>query len=277
MARFSASKLKLYMSCPLKGHFRYDLHLPTESGAKAAYGSAVHAAIDTFHRTNDLAIAKAKFISFWESPESYGSNIDYWETGFTFHAAKADGLELLEWYGTRSAWNPTKLICSERKFLVPFGEHELMGYVDFVELANHKSGKRLEIVDLKTGWRPPQYAMRSDIQFTVYAYASQQPEFWLGNGPDFPPLPDGERQWAEFADLPRRPIWFDLKGKRRWDAGERTDADFMRLYRVVKEIAHADKMEVWVPKISHDSCNFCDYADPCGLKIDPEPDMEEAI
>lgn len=277
MARFSASKINLWMSCPLKAHFRYDLKLPTEKGAKAVYGSAIHSALDMFHRTNDVSQARARFIDYWENPETYGDRIDYWETGITFPQAKADGLELIEWYASRSAWNPSKLICSERKFLVPFGEHELTGYVDFVEWTNSKDGKRLEVVDLKTGYRPPQYALRSNIQFTVYVYATMQPEFWLGNGVHFPPLPEGERMWEEFANVPRRPVWYDLKGKRRWDCGPRGDDDFMRLYRVVKEIANAQEKEVWVPKISHDSCGFCDYADPCGLKIQPEEDMEEAL
>jgi hypothetical protein len=265
------------MSCPLQAHFHYDLHLPSESGAKAAYGSAIHDALDTFHRTLDLARAKAKFIEFWEAPENYGSPIDYWETGFTYPKAQADGLELLDWYATRSAWSPSKLIASEHKFLVPFGKHELMGYVDLLEWTNSKEGRRLEVVDLKTGYRPPKYMLRSDVQFTVYAYASMQPEFWIGNGPDFPPMPDGPELWKEFADVKRRPVWFDLKGKRRWDCGQRDDDDFMRLYRVCNEIAHAQEMEVWVPKISHDSCNFCDFAEPCGLKIDPEDDMEDTL
>lgn len=112
--------------------------------------------------------------------------------------------------------------------------------------------------------------LRLNIQFTVYDFASRQPEFWLGNGDDFPPIENAEWHIAQgVLDMPRSNIWYGLMQSKEFDAGERGDADYMRLYRVAQMIERALEHEVYVPNISGDSCTFCPYVEPCKLPIDP--------
>lgn len=104
-----------------------------------------------------------------------------------------------------------------------------------------------------------------DIQFTVYAYASLQPEFWMGfeDDPKYPPMPNGEELYERFLDMPRKPIWYHLWTNKEILAGERDDDDFMRLYRLILEIVNAIEKEVFVPNISGDSCTYCSFTDIC--------------
>lgn len=104
---------------------------------------------------------------------------------------------------------------------------------------------------------------------TTYVYASLQPEFWYGNGPDFPAMNNAE--WAKemHFDLPRRAIWYHLWNQKEFDAGPRDDDDFMRLYRLCDSIEKAQNAGIFVPKIGEE-CSICDYKEPCGMPI-PTP------
>jgi len=107
---------------------------------------------------------------------------------------------------------------------------------------------------------------------TVYSYATTQREFWVGNGADYPGLPDGEAMFEQLADVDRRSIWYHLWNGAEIDAGTRGDADFGRLYRVCNEIERAIELDVFVPDISGETCIFCPYVKPCcGVEI-PSPD-----
>jgi RecB family exonuclease len=158
--------------------------------------------------------------------------------------------------------------------LVPFGDHELTGFVDHIEIKKAGNGHRtLRIVDFKTNSKQPNMqALRLDIQFTVYVYAAMQPEFWMGNGPDFPPLPDGEAMYEIAQRLPVKAIWHHLWTGKEIYAGDRDDGDFMRLYRLATEIQKAMDADIFVPNIG-EACIWCDYTEPCGIKV---PTYEEA-
>lgn len=277
---FSASRIKTWMSCPLQGYYRYVEHYPVEgSGAKAVFGTCVHAALDYYNNSaKDVNGACAMFLDLWMNPEKVGAPADtlIWpkHNGYSFGSLKTKGVNVIRHLHRLQDWDDREVIATEHPFLVPFGAHWLTGYVDLVEHKHNGKGQSiLKIVDYKTSsYKPNKAELALDVQFTVYDYASRQPAFWTGwpGNPDFPGLPNGQWQYETMRSLPRRAIWYHLFGPKEIDAGPRDQADYDRLYRVCLEIARADELKVFVPKIG-DACHFCDYKEPCGISI-PTPD-----
>lgn len=278
--RFSASRIERWMECPLQAHFHYDMKLPSSQNAKATFGTIIHHCLEKYHKGYSIDEVIAIFVSLWSEPEKLRPNLnpDYWPKYTTYISLKAKGIEILKGYHEKAKWEHREIVAVEHPFLVPFGDHELQGYVDFVEIKKAGNGRRtLRVIDLKTAGRAPtKPQLRLNTQFTVYMFASEQPEFYFGNGPKFPPLNDADRLWDEVKDMPRKAIWHHLMTNKEIDAGPRDDGDYMRLYRVCKEIARANELQVHVPRIG-EACIYCDYNEPCGVPIPTEEELEVVI
>lgn len=275
--RVSASMLTTWMTCPLQARFHYVDQLPSEINAKTAFGSCIHHALHLYNTNFDVEQAVAEFRRVWNEPALIGAEFAYWPRATTFGGLMNRGTEILREYDAKQKWEKRRVLGAEHRFLVPFGVHEISGIVDLLEAK--KSGKGVEtirVVDYKSNSKLPfGPQLRVNIQFTAYVYASLQPEFWLGNGPDYPALPNGQFYWETLKDTPRRAIWYHLMANKEIDAGERDDNDFMRLYRVACEVERALDAQVFVPNISGESCVYCPYTDPCGLHIPTEEEMRE--
>lgn len=269
--RLSASRMSTWMTCPLQAKFQYIDRLPRGQNAAATFGICIHAALDLFTTTQDLDAAITLFKDMWTNPEKYGLKPDSWPKGTSFGSYMSKGLNALKEYHTQGRWMKGQLIATELRFLVPFGEFELTGAVDKLDFIKDKTGhETVRITDFKTNARAPYMGnLKLNIQFSIYDYASRQPEFWTGNGPDFPGIPNGEWLYETSKDLHRQNSWYGVMQGRMYDAGERDMNDWMRLYRVAKEIEKAIEHEVFVPNISGDSCTFCPYIAPCKLPFDP--------
>lgn len=270
--RFSASRINAWMNCPLSAHFRYDENLPREQNAAASFGTAVHAGFEVFNQTGSIDRALEVFVDYWDFPEKYGIEPTWWPKNTSHMSYRKLGIEALKKFAEGLKWDGREVIGTEVPFCVPFGEFELMGFIDLLEVRRNGKGKELlRIVDLKTaGTQPTKAKLALDVQFTTYTYATTCPEFWVGNGElDFPGLPDGQALFERFIDTPRRAIWFHIRTQKEIDAGARVDADFMRLYRVCHEIAKAIEADVHVPKIG-DACGLCDFSSQCTMEIPVE-------
>lgn len=122
--------------------------------------------------------------------------------------------------------------------------------------------------------KPTKLELALDIQFTIYQYASLQPEFWLGNesiDPKYKPIEDGA-EWFEIfkdANAKRKLVWWHLRTKKEIDCGPRDNADFQRMYRLVMEVVNAVDKGVFVPSIKADSCNWCPFTEEC-IAIGPD-------
>lgn len=274
---FSASQLSTWMTCPLQAKFQYVDRLPTRQHASATFGSCIHAALEHYNQTRNVDKSIEIFKDLWKNPEKIGSVPDMWAKGTSFGSFMERGPQMLLEYHEKCKWESRTVLQTEHKFMVPFGEHHLRGFVDLLEIRKSARGvPTLRIVDYKTSKKQP---FRTDlllnIQFSVYVFASLQPEFWLGNGPDYPKLPDGDRLWEEMQDVPRRAVWYHLMTHKEIDAGPRDDTDFMRLYRVASEVSRAHEAKVFVPKISEGTCGWCSFTEPCGIPLTAEVDKEE--
>lgn len=260
------------MACPLQAKFASLEGGYTRQNARATFGSCVHYALETYNRTASVEEAQTAFKIVWSHPEKIGAEPDFWPKYMTFGGYRERGLTLIKEYHERVRWEKRDVVAEEHRFLVPFGDHELEGTVDLVEgRVNAKGTPLLRIVDYKTNsYAPRKEALLANTQFTTYIYASMQPEFWFGNGDGFPPMGNAEWLFERYKDVPRRGIWYHLNTNKELDAGERTDQDFMRLYRVVQEIEKSIAADVFVPNISGDTCVFCDFHEKCGITI-PTP------
>lgn len=264
--RFSASRLRAYMACPLAAHYKYDLALPSRTNAKAEFGKCIHRALQVYNDSGDLDRARSEFLISWSTADP-----DYWPRYMSFGGLRAQGLSILADMHASLRYTKRTVIGTEIEFLVPFGVHELYGFVDLLELQKSGTGRELlRIVDYKSNSRlPSRNSLALDPQFTTYAYAASQKEFWTGIPGDhhFPGLPNGEWLWSTVGSMAtRRCIWYALLAQKELDAGPRTQTDFERLYRVCCEIDQSIKAGVHVPMIG-ESCMTCDYVEPCAMEI----------
>jgi len=267
--RFSASRLKLWMNCPLAAHYRYDEMLPSPGvNGKTVFGTVIHAALEHYNNTGNYDETVEKFKADWAKPPTEPA---WWPRSTSYASLRTKGLEILEAMKTHYRFQDRVVLGTEVPFLVPFGDHELTGFVDLVETQRSGNGTELlRVVDYKSASRAPtKFELVLDIQFTVYVWAVSQREFWVGakDNPDFPGIENGEWLWETIGrDLPKRAIWSGLWNGKELDAGPRTDDDFNRLYRLCDEIVRATEHEVFVPKIG-EQCGICDYVEPCAMEI----------
>lgn len=279
--KFNASLIKKWMLCPLQARFAELDQLPYRNNAKATFGTCIHEALEGYNKHGNVDEAIKRFKQTWHEPEILGAGIDYWPKFTTYGGLRKRGIEILQEYDSHHAWETRTVVATEHKFCVPFGEHTLSGIVDLVEKKKSGRGKNvLRIVDYKTNSKQPTLMqLRLDIQFTIYSYASEQPEFWLGfeNDPRYPPMPNGANLYEAYKKLPRKAIWYHLWGNKEIDAGDRDDADMMRLYRVCNEIEKAVKNEIYIPSIGADSCTWCDYTEECGIVVPIHAKLHEPI
>lgn len=258
--------LNTWGTCSLKAKFNYIDKLPTQTGSSAHFGSCVHSAIEQLHLGKTLNVALKVFVD-----EFNGTIPDYWNRRTNYDAMLANGQAMIrEYYETR-AWNDSYIVAAEHSFMVDIGEHTLSGIVDYIEYP--KSGGKLIIGDLKTGFRPKWDTIHLLLQFTAYDYASKQPEFWMGhpsNLEKYPPLLKGEELYEKMKDVPRELIWYDLKKNEAINVGPRTEKDYARMYRCMEQIDRAIEKEVFVPTVSAEGCTFCDFKDICPVYWDAE-------
>lgn len=275
--RLSASMMNTWMTCSLQAKFHYVDHLPDRPNSKTSFGKCIHYALEIYNQTGDVDKSIGAFRAVWNDPDSIGASFDVWAKMTTFGGLMQRGVELLREYHDKVKWERRKVLSTEHRFLVPFGDHELTGIVDLLEVKKSAKGKpTLRIVDYKTASKAPFVAgLRVNVQFTSYVYASLQREFWVGNGPDFPGFADGQQLYEEHQEMPRRAIWYHCMTNKEYDAGDRDQGDYERLYRAATEINRAAELQVFVPNISGDSCVWCPYTDPCGVTLPKREDVLE--
>jgi len=274
--RFRQSFLKRFMSCPAQAKFAEIDQLPEPENFKQVFGTIVHYCLEQMNLGMPPDAALALFDDLWLNPDKLGCNPTVMPRMTSYGGLSNKGAEILHNFAGKYRWEDRTFVASEHRFLVPFGRHELTGTIDLLELRkNHKGTELLRVCDYKTNTRKPTWAeLAANIQFTVYSYATTQREFWVGNGDEFPGLPNGEEMFEALTNVARRSIWYHLWTGQELDAGTRSEAEFRRLYRLCDQIDKAIQLDVFVPDISGSTCIFCPFTEPCGLVI---PTADELI
>lgn len=288
------SDLASYARCPQQKHL-YDearegrVKRPSNLSG-TVYGTVMHHALQTLERLHSegnpdtLAIAKSTFVHYWmpEGIVDLGNlgghpelvhGIDEWLPRQSYGGLRIKGLRCLDDYYELLRTDTGKLLALELDFLVDvdlseygIGHHQVKGTLDRLALRKYQKSWYLSIEDFKTGKQ--QTYLRYNNQFTVYSWASLQPDFWLPWGAD------ANDRWQEFLPLARRGRWFNVSENKPHDAGWRAEADYSRMKLALAEYVKANNHDVFPLSLSGATCLYCDFRDgTCGGV--PVPDEDE--
>lgn len=262
--KVSASQIKKWSECALQAKFIYVDGLKDKSGSAAMFGSAVHESFDAMEKGADLAEGLKVFNTYLdENPP------DYWNRNTKMETYRANGAQYVGDYYHSMATRDFTVLASELKFHVKFGKHTVSGAVD--RLAVRNDGSALLIIDSKTGRKPNKDGLRIHTQFSLYDWASRQREFWVGN-PDepekYPGIPEGEELFEFFKEIPREPLWHDVKTNSYINTGARNSLDYARIHRVIDEIERSIEHECFIPTVDESTCVWCDFTDRCAVYFD---------
>ena len=268
--RFSASKVRTWMDCPKQAHFKHVLKMPESQHAKTTYGTCIHDALERYNTNGDVDAAVERFKETWEDPSILDAVIDTWPSNTSWPELRERGILAIQRYHEDNKWETRTIVANEHSFLVPFGEHTLSGFVDNLEIVGSGKNMELRVIDFKSSsYIPTHLELRMNIQFTIYMYASMQPEFWHD-------IPNGEELYEKLKDVRRRGIWYSVWQHKTVDVGPRNEMDYERLYRVLLEIERAIEHDVYVPNIKGDSCIWCPYTNLCPAVIPLAQEVELA-
>ena len=161
-----------YLDCPARYRYGHVIRIPTPATHQMAYGRAVHAAVQAFHRRQmagrrmELAELHAELDAAWES------------VGFLTrqheearHQAARDALER---FWNEQQRDPARPTAVEQEFAVMIGRERVRGRYDRVD---REDDGRVTITDYKSSdVRDPATAnrrARESLQLSIYALAYQ--------------------------------------------------------------------------------------------------------
>jgi hypothetical protein len=258
------SDLSTWSRCPLAYRYQNIDKLPRLQSGALSFGSIIHDCVLYMEVNQDLDGALDRFREFWLDPSKLDPEykIDYYLKNTNWKSYLAKGEKILTDWWALIQWESDVVVGREYEFDVPIGDgHVLHGTVDKLAIRTRPDGERVLLIsDYKTNAKLPTYFWLEDnLQFTAYAYASTQPEFWAG-------MPDGEQIFEYMKDFRRFGEWVALDGPKRMDAGVRDQVQYNRLTYAVNALAESVAMRIFVPNISGDTCRYCEFREQCGLR-----------
>jgi hypothetical protein len=270
--RLSASALGDWARCPEQFRLKRDGR-PREQTSATAYGTVVHHALHVMERYRDVDKALQTFAHYWdpraisEITEPIPAN--GWLPRHTYSSLREQGLNSIQQYADMLKWDDAQVLALEFPFEVPLhgtldqatGEpHTISGFVDRLTARHVKRVLCVGLDDWKTGVEPAY--LRHNLQGTVYAYASTQPEFWTGwreKGTEGFGDERGHRLFEQFREAPRRFTWINLQRYKFVDGGFRTDLDYNRLRLAVDAVARSIQNDIYPLSISGATCQWCPF------------------
>lgn len=269
------SDLSTWARCPLAYRYQNIDHMPRLQSGALSFGTIIHDCVLFMETHQDLPGAIARFNDMWLCPEAYDEllvpagttlKIDYYTRGASWKKSAGEGPRMLsDWWGIIQ-WDSDTVLAREYEFDVPIGDgHILHGTIDKLALRFlPKTNEQVVLIsDYKTNAKTPTYDWLEDnLQFTAYAYASTQPEFWTG-------FPDAD-MFGRVSSLRRQGEWVGLKGPKRLNAGFRDQVQYNRLTYAINAVADSIAMRIFVPNISGETCRYCEFRALCGLPEVPD-------
>lgn len=168
MVKLSANRLKTFIDCKNKYVLKYILGVQEPKNIYAIRGTAVHKAIEMFHK--HAANPFKTYEETWHK-EMKDANVEH--SNKLFYEGE-DMLELYDWADRI----PTEI---EKYFCLPFPDAQdpialVEGYIDQLYLNENMSGYiRGVVIDIKTAKKKPtKEQLANDIQFIIYNWAFEQ-------------------------------------------------------------------------------------------------------
>jgi len=231
----SASGLETYRSCPLKYYYSYVIQIPGAPSAALRFGSIMHGALKQ-------VVGRLAF-----QPETLQDGIieailrEYWAEAFFADPVQerkywAMGLEQLAGIRRTLSEKPFQLHSQEKTFEFSRGGIKVLGRIDQI---NRLAGKRVELIEYKTGRAQTQKDADSSLQLTLYALACR-----------------------EVLDLePVEMVLYNLETQERLRT-KRDPEDFRDLEELLRETSSKISAQRFLPDPGY-HCRFCDFRPLC--------------
>ncbi len=168
--QLSASAINDYTECPMKYQFRYSWGLRGSPHPQMTFGVVMHTTIrevvERMHETKKVTLEEV-FAIYDREWFSAGFADDYHEQEY-----RKEGRRQLEDFHKKYSEEPPDVLYLEKPFELPL-ENEVV-VTGRMDQMNRISGKRVEIVDYKTGRPKDAKKAAQDFQLSVYALAAKE-------------------------------------------------------------------------------------------------------
>ena len=165
----SYTQISAYQTCPLKYKYAYVLKIPSQPSYVLAFGTTIHNTLRDFHTENLFS----KNVSFERLLELYKNHWD--DTGYldARHRQKRydSGIEILQAYYNKEKDLDKNILELEKTVNLRLAGVKFSGRVDRIDKLD---GKKVEIIDYKTGKLKEQKEVDKDLQTSLYAWAIRE-------------------------------------------------------------------------------------------------------
>ncbi len=239
----SASDIGLYQQCPLKYKFARVFAIPQEPTINQRFGILIHQVLERYHaeeserhRGGDdepgapsLGRLLALFEVAWRRA-GFGASDD--ELQYRDRAVAA-----LTRYHERHLGSDSQPVWLERGFSFRIGPHQLRGRVDRVDRLPEGG---FELIDYKTGERPPAAELEDELQLALYRVAARE-------------------AWSIDAD--QGSYYYVLEDEKVPVPASADDRE--RVERTVLEVGAGILSQDFEPRPTFERCSWCDYRVIC--------------
>jgi len=234
-ASLSATAVEIYEKCPLQFKLERDWRVPGQVAAAMQYGNVMHTVLKDYF---DAVLAKRQHTRE-ESLDVFHAKIAEMHFDDPLQRdlyVKQGERQLTEFIAKHEAAPLPQVLSTERSFELRINGVLVRGRVDRLDVV---SGKRVEIIDYKTGTARDEAEARRSLQLSIYAIAAR--DIW---------------------DLePERLAIYNLEDNSKV-ASTRTDGQLVAARQRVSEAANGIANGHFDPKPGF-HCRFCAYRNLC--------------
>jgi DNA helicase-2/ATP-dependent DNA helicase PcrA len=159
-----------YLECPARYRYAHAIRIPTPASHQMAYGRALHAAVQAFHR-RQMAGRPTTLDELYAELDAAWESVGYL-TRQHEEARRAAAREALQRFWNEQQSDPARPVAVEQEFAVLLGRDRLRGRYDRVD---RDADGRVTITDYKSAdVRDPATASRrarDSLQLSIYALA----------------------------------------------------------------------------------------------------------
>ncbi len=164
------TQISTYQTCPFKYKFAYVLNVPGQPSYVLAFGNTIHNTLRDFHRENRLGHKQVTFERFLELYKKHWDDTGYIDARHRKNRFDS-GVEILRSYYDKEKDLDKNILELEKTVHLKLAGVEFSGRVDRID---RLGGKRVEIIDYKTGKLKEQKEVDKDLQTSLYAWAVRE-------------------------------------------------------------------------------------------------------
>lgn len=250
----SVDELLTYYQCSLKHHYQYRAELPYAPSEHTRFGEAMHRTIYSFfyHLMNGQQLGEKDMRRKWES---VGATMIDSEADNMFavrdhpkHRSQANvrALDMIHHFYRYNAKNPGVPIVVDEGFRLPIAGVTLTGTFELIrEIEDPAEQTRfVEIVDFKTNSQEPHwFQVKNDLRLTIMSMAFRH--MFRSNE---------DRIKYHFLKSGRDIITY------------RTEQDFARVERIVRDVVAGIQNERILPEQDPITCRACPFQEACDME-----------